>query len=409
MASMQMVKTLIKSLPHPTEVVALVQYAKKKGGLRVEGEELQWCYDVLAKTSRSFAVVIQKLHPELRDPVMVFYLVLRGLDSVEDDMAFPVDRKTELLHTFHECIYQRGWSLDDCGEKEHERELLRNFGKVISVFLSLDEKYQQVIADITKRMGHGMDEFLHRDLVTIEDWDLYCHYVAGLVGLGLSGLFARSELESQWFATADEASNVMGLFLQKTNIIRDYLEDAHEGRVFWPREIWSKYAEEITDFIAPSNSRHALACMNELITNALEHVPVCIDYMSRLREPRVFNFCAIPQAMAIATLARCFNNHQVFEGVVKLRRGESLCMMDAMEKGMPALYATFFQYACEIEGKIDPSDPSAARTHAAVATIKRLCQPHVSLATKLWLQTSTTTVVLAAIGVWTVFGAHHCT
>lgn len=29
----------------------------------------------------------------------------------------------------------------------------------------------------------------------------------------------------------------MGLFLQKTNIIRDYLEDMQEGRVFWPQEV----------------------------------------------------------------------------------------------------------------------------------------------------------------------------
>lgn len=29
----------------------------------------------------------------------------------------------------------------------------------------------------------------------------------------------------------------MGLFLQKTNIIRDYLEDQQEGREFWPREV----------------------------------------------------------------------------------------------------------------------------------------------------------------------------
>ena len=78
MASMQMVKTLVKSLPHPTEVVALVQYAKQKGRLQVEGKELQWCYDVLAKTSRSFAVVIQKLHPELRDPVGAFLSAVRA-------------------------------------------------------------------------------------------------------------------------------------------------------------------------------------------------------------------------------------------------------------------------------------------------------------------------------------------
>lgn len=30
----------------------------------------------------------------------------------------------------------------------------------------------------------------------------------------------------------------MGLFLQKTNIIRDYLEDILETRQFWPKDIW---------------------------------------------------------------------------------------------------------------------------------------------------------------------------
>ena len=29
----------------------------------------------------------------------------------------------------------------------------------------------------------------------------------------------------------------MGLLLQKTNIIRDYLEDYVDGRAFWPQEV----------------------------------------------------------------------------------------------------------------------------------------------------------------------------
>uniref|UniRef100_A0A453M5B0 Squalene synthase n=1 Tax=Aegilops tauschii subsp. strangulata TaxID=200361 RepID=A0A453M5B0_AEGTS len=46
----------------------------------------------------------------------------------------------------------------------------------------------------------------------------------------------------------DHLSNSMGLFLQKTNIIRDYLEDINEiprCRMFWPREIWSKYVDKL--------------------------------------------------------------------------------------------------------------------------------------------------------------------
>lgn len=49
-------------------------------------------------------MVIQQLPAQLRDPVCIFYLVLRALDTVEDDMALPLERKLPLLHTFHEKI-----------------------------------------------------------------------------------------------------------------------------------------------------------------------------------------------------------------------------------------------------------------------------------------------------------------
>lgn len=58
-------------------------------------------------TTRSFAVVIQQLPNPLRDAICVFYLVLRGLDTVEDDMSIPVDEKLPQLHAFHENIYKR--------------------------------------------------------------------------------------------------------------------------------------------------------------------------------------------------------------------------------------------------------------------------------------------------------------
>ena len=61
--------------------------------------------------------------------------------------------------------------------------------------------------------------------------------MAGLVGIGLSRLFSASELESEEVGQDHKLANSMGLFLQKTNIIRDYLEDVHQGRHFWPKEV----------------------------------------------------------------------------------------------------------------------------------------------------------------------------
>ena len=41
-----------------------------------------YCEGILGHVSRSFALIIQELPPSLNVSVMVFYLVLRGLDTV---------------------------------------------------------------------------------------------------------------------------------------------------------------------------------------------------------------------------------------------------------------------------------------------------------------------------------------
>lgn len=45
------------------------------------------CIAVFPQVSRSFAAVIRQLPKILATDIVVFYLVLRGLDTVEDDMT----------------------------------------------------------------------------------------------------------------------------------------------------------------------------------------------------------------------------------------------------------------------------------------------------------------------------------
>ena len=78
------------------------------------------------------------------------------------------------------------------GPNEKDRQLLVEFDIVIDGFLQLKPAYQAIIADITKRMGDGMAHYATAGIrvETIADYDEYCHYVAGLVGLGLSDIFS---------------------------------------------------------------------------------------------------------------------------------------------------------------------------------------------------------------------------
>jgi len=153
---------------------------------------LSFCYDVLNRVSRSFAIVIQQLGPELRDAVCVFYLVLRGLDTVEDDMSIPDKTKIPELRAFYKNIYKRDFCAE-CGPatKGHYKELMAKFPLVVEAFLNLDKPYQDAIAEVTMKMGDGMAEFIAKDeVVTLDDYNKYCYYVAGLVGVGLSRLFS---------------------------------------------------------------------------------------------------------------------------------------------------------------------------------------------------------------------------
>lgn len=298
-----------------------------------------------------------------------------------DDTRFPKERKIPLLNDFYKKLRQRGWNFNECGEG-NERYLLSNLDRMIKCHLELKQSFREIIEDITRRMGKGMSEFIEKEVVSIVDWDLYCHYVAGLVGIGLSRLFAESGLEDSQFKHMDHLSNSMGLCLQKTNIIRDYLEDINQHRIFWPREVWSKYANSLECFKQEDYSKNAVYCLNELITNALQHLPDCIEYMSRLRDKHIFDFCAIPQIMAVATLALCYQNHDVFTSVVKMKREETMEIIGEMN-GMQSVYLRFYQYVNIIASKVIISDPNAAKTIEAITNIRSIIEARTRQRSKL--------------------------
>ena len=340
-------------------------------------DDIDFCYAVLNKVSRSFAVVIQQLPECLKDPVCIFYLVLRGLDSVEDDMDVDISKKLPLLRTFHEKLEIDGWCISGVGDAHDYRVLLANFQKVIRVYKGLDKGYRDAISDITQRMGNGMADFAEKKVTTTDGYNLYCHYVAGLVGYGLSDLFAASGLEDQQFRKEHRLSNSMGLFLQKTNIIRDYLEDLDVGRTWWPDDIWSLYADKLSFFKHNPHSKKSLACLNHMVTDALQHVPDCLEYMSRIKDIQVFRFCAIPQVMAIATLAAVYNNPNVFKKVVKIRKGLS-CNMMINTNDLDSVKRIFFTFAKDIERRIPSDDPSRDKTIMLTEQVKEMSQGKIN-------------------------------
>lgn len=338
------------------------------------------CFEYLNKTSRSFAAVIQELHPELLMPVCLFYLILRGLDTVEDDTSIPAKEKEPTLRNFYTYLEVDGWNYTRNRPEEKDRDLLVNFDCVVQEFKLQKQEYKDIIADITKAMGNGMAdyclnaEFNEKGVDLIKDYDLYCYYVAGLVGEGLTRMFVESRFGNPALLDRPHLQISMGLFLQKTNIIRDIKEDYDDNRKFWPREIWSRHVDSFGDLLKPEHREAALNCSSDMVLNALNHADECLFYLAGLREQSVFNFCAIPQSMAIATLALCFRNPQMFEKNIKITKGEACELMIKSTQNLQIVCEVFRRYTRVIRQKNVPQDPNFLKISIACGKVEQFIE-----------------------------------
>jgi len=311
--------------------------------------------------------------------VCIFYLVLRGLDTIEDDMSISSEEKKRMLLNFHNDIENDDYSIE-CGDKPEYRNLMKNFYKVNRTYKQLHSKYRDVIKNITHEMAKGMVEFLDKSSMdTTEEYDSYCHYVAGLVGIGLSQIFTLSGSEFNDLTKHDNLSNSMGLFLQKTNIIRDVKEDYDEKRYWWPKDIVSKHFSSMGDIFANRGgvgveggeekkkedetkeltitTKHT-DLLNEMIMNALRHIPDSIEYLSLVKNNSNFKFCAIPQVVAVQTLVTLFYNPNVFKKTEKLNK-TTLARIFMETNDMNSILQFYIDAVEKIEKKIEDNETSS--------------------------------------------------
>ena len=72
--------------------------------------------------------------------VCLFYVVLRGLDTIEDDMTLPGEVKQQMLRTFHQKVVTPCWHFTGSGPNEKDRQVLVDFADVIEEVQILDYK-----------------------------------------------------------------------------------------------------------------------------------------------------------------------------------------------------------------------------------------------------------------------------
>ncbi len=221
-------------------------------------DERAYLHDQLNRVARTFALLPQFLDMTLGSIMTTAYLVCRVVDNIEDcDQPFAwkqarFNEVRSLLHTPERKEEVLGvWTqLDWLGLTPDETALMRvEKGQMLwEIYSQIPDQYRTVICRWANEMANGMENTLNPAvaprvisegnlliLSELEDYNTYCYYVAGTVG------HLQTELLQAYYHFSDEVFDALrkysvsfGLGLQKTNIIKDFLEDLNRGMVYIP-------------------------------------------------------------------------------------------------------------------------------------------------------------------------------
>jgi len=162
------------------------------------------------RVARTFALACKLLPRPVRDDVYLLYLVFRTLDDLVDTGDPAACERLDAVELW--CA----------GERADSRE--------VRLLSDLERRHplpRYAMADFCRGMR---DDVAGAQILTEDDLDVYCHRVAGTVGVVMSAVLGATDPSAAWHASA------LGKAMQRTNILRDIDEDLDNGRVYLARD-----------------------------------------------------------------------------------------------------------------------------------------------------------------------------
>jgi farnesyl-diphosphate farnesyltransferase len=273
---------------------------------------------ILQKVSRSFALTIPQLPPELSKVVANAYLLCRIVDTIEDEATFSIDQQRIFFDKFSDVVNDKlsaGQFADELypllsdQTLPAERELILNTSTVIRTFFNFNIHQQAAIRRCVETMSSGMLEFKKIQnpygLETLAQLNAYCYYVAGLVGEMLTTLFCHYSTEVD-----QNREKLMGLAasfgqgLQMTNILKDLWEDKERGACWLPRDVFRKAGFDLNKLSAGDYKTTFGEGLAALVATAHGHLKNSLTYtlLFPRHETGIRKFCLWAIGMGIFTL-----------------------------------------------------------------------------------------------------------
>jgi len=191
-----------------------------------------YCQQKAAQSGSSFYYSFMFLAPERRRAITALYAFCREVDDAVDEPADPQVARAKLEWWRHEVAQLYA------GHAQHP--VTRALVPAIGPF----NIQQRQLGEIMDGMEMDLTQNRYPDFQSLR---LYCHRVAGVVGLLAATIFGYRNPK-----TLEYAEN-LGLAFQLTNIIRDVGEDARKDRIYIPSDEMQRFGVAAADVL---NARH---------------------------------------------------------------------------------------------------------------------------------------------------------
>ena len=210
----------------------------------------EYCQQKAVQSGSSFYYSFLFLPPERRRAITALYAYCREVDDVVDECSDAGVARTKLL-----------WWREEVG-KLYAGTPQHPVTQALAPAIAAYGIQQQHMLELIDGMAMDLDYNRYPDFDTLK---LYCHRVAGVVGLMSASIFGYSDKQTLEYAPE------LGLAFQLTNIIRDVGEDARRNRIYLPLDELEKFGVVEGDIQAARESENFQKLMAFQIERALAH------------------------------------------------------------------------------------------------------------------------------------------
>jgi phytoene synthase len=211
---------------------------------------------IIEQGSKSFAAASKLFDPKTREKAFMLYAWCRYCDDEIDGQALGHGQRAPTsesqLETLDRLILQTNAAMDGVPQTHPVFEAFQRVFRECGI-------PREYPAELLEGFAMDVQGHVYR---TIDDTLLYSYRVAGVVGAMMAYIMGVDDRK-----TLDRAID-LGLAFQLTNICRDVMEDAENGRVYLPRD-WLDEAGAPNDPKAfPGAERQLIAVVERVLSEA---------------------------------------------------------------------------------------------------------------------------------------------